>query len=40
MKSGTKINSGSCATILIIKDNLYWAANVGDSRILLIKNIE
>jgi serine/threonine protein phosphatase PrpC len=33
-----KINSGSCATILIIKENNYWVANVGDSRIIFIKD--
>ena len=40
LKNGLKISSGSCATILVIKENEYWAANVGDSRILLIKDLE
>lgn len=38
IKNGLKIPSGSCATVLIIKEDSYWAMNVGDSRILLVKD--
>ena len=36
--NGTKIISGSCGTFLLIceETKMYYAANVGDSRILFI----
>lgn len=40
IKNGLKIPSGSCATVLVIKDDSYWALNVGDSRILVVKDFE
>lgn len=40
IRAGMKINSGSCATILVTRENEYWAANVGDSRILIVKDLE
>jgi serine/threonine protein phosphatase PrpC len=37
---GAQLGSGSCATVLVLKDNEYVTANIGDSRILIVRDMD